>query len=592
MIPKTSREWIDQVKLGIRFRDAYDRKARWQRNHDWFMGLYDKGTIAVNIVFGIGRGLIPQIYFKSPTVVVRPRPADIQSFAARMQNAKILEAADSYLIQEMQLKKTLKLVTLDAFLYNIGVIKVGYHSLETEIQPTDDGTDELMAAIAEMSGVPPEQNTSMRDWYSYHDLVKPDMPWALRWSPRDFVVPPGCRSIEEAPWCGFRFVRRLSEIMASSVYPMRFKRNLQPNSILRVDGENFESPKETNQSGVGQDDEYVEGYEIWDKRTGKIIVAVDGHDKLLRDEEHGLELDCLPVTIVQFNPMGDDFWGISHCDAIAPQVEEFNETRTHEMAHRKRCSLQLLLDKQLLPKEEIAKIERGEVNAIVLTDGPPGTGYAWLQPNMSRDIYKVAEDIFQDIKTIIGYNRNQGGEFESSRRTATEVSRVAQQNMIRDDELRDIVGDAIADLFARKIHPLIFQNWTTERVFEVTALGGWVPIVIARIRGNYDVTVVPDSTLPMSKEMAKMEALELFKMFNGDPMVNQLPLRRHVLERFDGIKLEELLKTPQQIMQEQQQMQQQQMTSMVLQGLLRGGGQQGERQPLKALPGGKNAASA
>jgi len=516
------------------------------------MGKYAQGVIPVNIVFGIARGLIPQIYFKSPVIYNRPRPADPAQYAERMLNAKILDAIDSYLIQQMGLKKTLKLIILDAFLYNIGIVKVGYHSLETALSPSGSEVADVMGAMEELFGEPPVAEPHQRDWYNYHDLVKPDMPWALRVSPKDFVVPVGVRCIEEAPWCAFRFVRRLDEIMASDVYPMHLKRGLRPNARVRIEGEALESPAQHGAVGVGADDEYVEGWEIWDKRTRRITVVAEGHSKYLRDEEHGLELDCLPVQILQLNPVGDDFWGISHCDAIAPQVNEYIETRTHEMYHRKMCSLKLLLDRNLLKPEEINKLQSGEVGTIVLTEGAPSAGFAALTPMMSRDIYNVAEDIFNDIRTIIGYNRNQAGEFESSRRTATEVSRVAQQNMIRDDELRDMVADFIADLFQTKIHKLVFQNWTTQRTFEVTAMQGWVRVTPSRLRGDYDVQVVPDSTLPMSKEAAKLQAAQLFQALNGDPYIRQDALRKQLLEKYEGIKIEELMKSPDELAQEQQ----------------------------------------
>jgi len=358
------------------------------------MGKYDKGIIPVNIVFGIGRGLIPQIYFKAPTITVKPRPSDPQAFAVRMQSAKILEAIDAYLVQQMQLKKTLKLVTLDAFLYNVGILKVGYHSLETELPAQDEEADEMMEAIEELTGAPPDYpRQSRRDWYGYHDLVKPNMPWVLRTSPKNFVVPPGAHTIEEAPWCAFRFVRRLDEIMASTVYPMHLKRGLRPNAKAHIDGEGPEVPKEVNQTGVGTDDDYVEGWEIWDKRTGRITVVAEGHPKYLRDEEHGMEMDCLPVAIMQFNSVGDDFWGISHVDAIAPQVSEYNETRTHEMLHRKVASLQLLIDKTIVDPADRLKMEQGDVGPIIWTNGAPGTSYAWLQPRTSLTISRPSSAI-------------------------------------------------------------------------------------------------------------------------------------------------------------------------------------------------------
>jgi len=498
-----------------------------------------------------------------------------------MMASKILQSADKYLINQMGIKKTLKLATLDSLLYNVGIIKIGYHSVfsEFEVGPPAEA-QEVLRALAEITGElpsPPEQMTDKERekyiQYSYHDLIQPNMPWALRVSPKDFVVPVGTKSIEEAPWCAFRFVKRLEEMKMSPVY--KNKDQIKANASLRIEErEGVTSPAEyQNQVAGPAMDDYVEAWEIWDKRNETIKVVSDGCAKFLRDEEHGLEINGLPVEIIQFNPDGDDFWGISHVDAIAPQALEYTETRTQEAWHRKISNLKMIIDKNSLPPEEIAKIESGTIGNIVLSNGDPSKAVFAFSPSMSRDIFKNAEDIFADLKVIIGYNRNQGGEFEQSRRTAEEIKTVRGASQIRDDELRDIIADTLAHMFCKKIHPMLFQNWNNDRFVEVTSIGGapqqqsgmpmqpgqppplveWKPFDGAAIRGDYDVEVIPDSVLPMNKEQEKAEAIALFQAFQNDPMIRPDVLRRHVIDKFEGITPEELIKTPQEMQAEQQQ---------------------------------------
>jgi len=589
---RTPSEWLSDIKLGLRYRAANEREKRWQRNYRYFKGQYDAGLIPVNIVFGICRTMIPQIYFKAPTVLVRPRPGPQQEYARRMMASKTLQAADKYLIGQMGLKKTLKLATLDSLLYNVGIMKIGYHSVfsEFEVGPSAEA-QEVLGALAQITGetpTPPEQMTE-KEYdkyikYSYHDLIQPNMPWALRISPKDFVVPVGAKNIEETPWCAFRFVKRLDEMKLSPVY--KNKGDLKANATLRLeDHDGVTSPAEYQNQVAGPSmDDYVEAWEIWDKRDETIRVVADGVSKFLREEEHGLEIKGLPVEIIQFNPDGDDFWGVSHVDAIAPQVAEYTETRTQEAWHRKISNLKTLIDKNLLDPAEIAKIEAGTIGPIVLVNGDPSKAVYSFTQSMSRDIYKNAEDIFADLKVIIGYNRNQGGEFEQSRRTAEEIKTVRGVNQIRDDELRDIIADVLADMFSKKIHPLLFQNWSNDRFVEVTSIQQsvqpqpmmvpgqmptqmavpqqnveWKPFDGAAIRGEYDVEVIPDSTLPLNKEAEKQEALALFQAFRDDPFIRQDVLRKNTIDKFESVKVEELLKTPQEMQAEQQQQFQMQM---------------------------------
>lgn len=580
METRTPSEWLSDIKLGLRYRSANEREKRWQRNYRYFKGQYDAGLIPVNIVFGICRTMIPQIYFKAPTVLVRPRPGNPQEYPRRMMASKTLQAADKYLITQMGLKKTLKLATLDSLLYNVGIMKIGYHSVfsEFEVGPPAE-TQEVLRALTEITGEQPSPLEGMDEkeydkyiQYSYHDLIKPDMPWVLRISPKDFVVPVGTKNIEEAPWCAFRFVKRLEEMKMSPVY--KNKSELKANATLRFEeGGSVDSPAEyQNQVSGPMMDDYVEAWEIWDKRDETIRVVADGCSKFLRDEEHELEITGLPVEIIQFNPDGDDFWGVSHIDAIAPQVLEYTETRTQEAWHRKISNLKMLIDKNVVPPEEIAKIEAGTIGNIVLVNGDPSKAAYAFTSSMSRDIFKNAEDIFADLKVIIGYNRNQGGEFEQSRRTAEEIKTVRNHNQIRDDELRDIIADVLADMFAKKIHPLLFQNWSNNKFVEVTSVSGaptvpgepvqqneWKPFDGAAIRGEYDVEVIPDSTLPLNKEMEKAEAMALFTAFKGDPFIRQDVLRKQTIDKFESVRSEDLMKTQQEMAQELQQQMQMQM---------------------------------
>ena len=202
--------------------------------------------------------MIPQIYFKAPTILVRPRPGNPVEYTRRMMASKILQSADKYLINQMGIKKTLKLATLDSLLYNVGIMKIGYHSVfsEFEVGPPAEA-QEVLRALAEITGElpsPPEQMTDKeREDYiqhSYHDLIQPNMPWALRVSPKDFVVPVGTKSIEEAPWCAFRFVKRLEEMKMSPVY--KNKDQLKANASLRIEErEGVTSPAEYQNQVAG-----------------------------------------------------------------------------------------------------------------------------------------------------------------------------------------------------------------------------------------------------------------------------------------------------------------------------------------------------
>src|SRR5262249_262291 len=320
------------------------RLGRWTRARAWYRNEYAAGVVSVNRIFGYGRALVPQPYFKAPDIIVKPRKP------LYVQTAKILEASDKWLVKQMGLKHQIKAMILDAYITNIGVAKVGYHSLGTEL-PTP--SDETTQAIAETMGVPPEEfaeEIDRRKW-SYHDYIKPDTPWLLRVRPQDLLVPWGFVDEHEAPWHAFRVVRPLDDVKEDPVYGNT--RSLQANVKPDYGQPAVMSPNLFGHSPPKGD--FVEMFEIWDKRTGKIMVLSQEHDKWVRNEEDNLEITGMAGGVMRFNPDGEDFWGVSDVEQIRKQQDELNENRTHEIESKRISNVKVIVDTNVIPETELDK---------------------------------------------------------------------------------------------------------------------------------------------------------------------------------------------------------------------------------------------
>src|SRR3990167_11423380 len=101
--------WKDEIRGGLKFRRVYGRDASWRRYKLMYRGFWDKRVVPVNIIYSIGRSLIPQIYFRSPRVSVHPKKPGYA------MHARVVERIDNYLIGETALKKQLKSLVLDAY---------------------------------------------------------------------------------------------------------------------------------------------------------------------------------------------------------------------------------------------------------------------------------------------------------------------------------------------------------------------------------------------------------------------------------------------------------------------------------------------
>lgn len=551
--PLSLRNWKDEIRKAKLYQDFQGRLRRWKEYRSWYRNEYAESVVSVNKVFGVGRAMIPQLYFKAPTILVRPRKPQYT------QQAKIVEAIDSWLIDHIGFKQQIKYMILDAFIVNIGVGKVGYNSISTEL-PTPN--PETTTAVAEMLGAQPEElNEEMvrRKW-SYHDYVRQDCPWFLRARPEDLLVPWGFCDEHEVPWVAFRVIRPVDDVKADPCYSNTDR--LEANTKIDATAAGVLSPNLLGH--IPGTSEFVELFEIWDKRDGTIRVLSLDHDKWLRNEEHDLELSGSPCTVLRFNPDGVDFWGVSDVEQIRKQVNELNENRTHEIETKRLSNVKGLIDKNQIDDDEIVKLQSGKPGPIIRTNGPPAGMWAEVSTHIPSDFFRIDEVIDKDIREVIGFSRNQAGEFDVPRRTATEANIVQGASQLRVDERRDLVADLIGETFQDKINPLIYQNWTEQRVIEVTELGGWVTYTGEMIRGDYSLSVTPDSVLPLNKKQEQDLALQMFQMFRGDPRVKQLELYKRVMQAF-----RDLVPSPEQMLEDpallQQNMQQQQLIDQLQQ---------------------------
>jgi len=566
--------WRDRLKKAEQYLDYNSRLQQWREIREYYLNRRPLDGVNVNMIFAIGRSMIPQLYFKSPSISARVAPGRASSPSSRIK-ARTVAAIDSMIIRQNYLKGQYKLGILDAYRFNLFILKHGYHSIGTEFpdkpkndEPLDDQVDAQAEKLLAESGVNLDSDTSLLKIdedlkkYSYHELIQPDTPWALRCAPEDFLVPWGTKNIHEAPWCAFRVRRPLDDVKADPIYSKKVTKELSsnwrpgpgalagPKSDGATAGDSgggaVVSPNERKEEG-SQTDEYLMYYEVWDARNGVVMAFTDaGGEDFMRYDQHNMPFR-LPVSIMQFNDDGEDFWGVSDAQVLLPLAKEYNETRSIELDHKKIMLIKILLDKNVVSPDQAKQIAEGKVGPVILVDGPPNQAAHVLNPTMSRELFNISDVLRDDIREIIGYSRNSMGEFEASRRTATEAKIVQQNLMLRGDERRDLMADLISESFRTKINPMIFAFWDNERFVEVTGIGN-VPFVGTALKDDYEIEIATDSTIPATQQQEREEAIEIFKVFRSDPAINQQVLYRTFLDSMRTVPTEELLLPPQSAM--------------------------------------------
>jgi len=167
-----------------------------------------------------------------------------------------------------------------------------------------------------------------------------------------------------------------------------------------------------------------------------------------------------------------------------------------------------------------------------------------LQPHVPPDFAMLTGQIMEDVMQMLGSSRNQRGDYNTGRRTATEAQIVQVASQIRLNERRD----ATADLFTaicRKYLQYVFTFWRdSSRVIDIIGADGaryWVQYSGAAIEGEYDIMVNPDDSLPVTQQTRRMEAKELYQMTAQDPSVNRIEMTRQLLQQYEWINPDLLL---------------------------------------------------
>jgi hypothetical protein len=151
-------------------------------------------------------------------------------------------------------------------------------------------------------------------------------------------------------------------------------------------------------------------------------------------------------------------------------------------------------------------------------------------------LYQEAEITRRDGREVVGFSRNQFGEYDaSSRRTAMEAQIVQQGSASRLNRRQNAIRDAyvtIGEMFLK----LVQQNWTQPRVTQVLDPEGVMRFVTytgSELRGDYDFNVGFSYGTDETLQSRRMQALQLYGMMANDPSVDRVNLVNYLIKAFN-----------------------------------------------------------
>lgn len=515
--------WITQIRKGIDYRKKYAHESKWSTWRNYYRGQWKPGIMPVNIFFKMLRSTVPRVYFRNPRVsVVTKRPG-----ADALARARILERVDNKMIRRMKVKGQIKGIVQDAFLFGKGVGKLGYGAEYTPT-PDDAGT------------ASPVKNGKVE----YQSTVEPNMPWFMRVPTGAFITPAGVSSLDDVRWVAHWIRRPLEDVKDDP----RFKhvKNLTPSSK----GSDMQAGGATLKNTDDQSTDMIDLVEIRDKKMQKVIVlAPYATERVLYFETDDLQVHGdVPFYDVTFNPDDEQIWGVSDSQILEPYQLELNENRTKIMQHRRMTIMKLFYKKGSITQDQVEKILSDDVGAAIETVTDPELAVKIMESlTIPPELLAMEDRILSDVREILGFSRNEAGEFQQGSRkpTATEVQAVSRANAIRVDERRDIVADMLVDVID-DMHHIIFTHWGEDQIIDVAGPDGapvWVRFKGDMLKsGRYEVSIDPDSGTPETRDVRRTRAIEEYGILKENPLVDPNKLTNYLVNEMGTVSHDDLLK--------------------------------------------------
>lgn len=529
----TVDEWIEELDRGFDFRRRYGLEDTWAQNEALFFNVgQDQDTSAPNIILSSGDALLSTLSVPYPFIDIQPERYDA------VEGATILRRLNNKLVKSMGIRQEVPHATINAFLFGVGIMKVGYDS-EFGYDPTQD-------AMGGTGGFTFSQHDKDGNLIEFKG-AQPGMPWVESVLPHDIIVPWGTLWLKKAEWIAHRVVRHIDAIKADPKYSG--KKDLQPNMSMKDFVQSYVTPTKPWRIGEtqvmqGQDVEgeceYVELFEIHDRRTKKIYVIATGHDKFLRNEEDHMQVHGLPFVELSFVPRVRAFWRTSDATYLRQAQAELLDITIQSTKQRRLGALKFLYSKGAITEAELMKLLSTHIGVAAAVEGGFDIDKVikTFQPTQNPQIYMEAEQVRRNSREIIGMSRNQAGEFESTgRRTATEAGIVDQASQMRANRRFLAVADMYTEVF-EKVNRIITKFWKTPRLIDVIGENGlqtWVTYVGAQLKGEYSYSVGFSQDPPLSPMQRKQNALGIYQAMSQDPTVNPLELRKFLANAYDDV---------------------------------------------------------
>jgi hypothetical protein len=538
-------EWKDKIRLSLEYRKP--REKVWNRIYGYLIGKYfdennqtqqDLDEVCVNMVHTHVRTVVPAVYSRNPDVIVRPQKI-VEDGGLADKRALTSQRLSRFMIEELKLKSTNKSCILDGVLTGIAYIKLGYDT-EFETQNLNDTTDTpLVDDLLKKMGISLGGEDDAEDSYLLNLKITKEMPWALRVSPRNIIVPAVTSTPDQLWWIAERIILPHDIVLKMDEYNTS---DLKPSWSLKDVMHEMPGYELGGRISGDQDEQYDVLYEIYDCQNSKVITIAEGSPNILseKDFEFGfLNSKFHPYIELRFNEVPDRYYPTGDIEPAESQLLELNDIRTKEARHTRRYNRRYIAKPGFLSDSSIEKLVAGEDGTYVqcestYQDEPVGEGiWPVADAALPAEVYQYENRIMESLFAILG--TNDYASMGDSGQTATEVSIKAARSRVRVEERIDAVSDFVQETIIG-IMQMCMKFMDANQVAKYIGDDAqyWQQVTDDdELRSDVNFEIIYGSTLPINKEVDRSQYMQFYAITKNDPYYNQVKIRQDLTRKFD-----------------------------------------------------------
>jgi hypothetical protein len=524
--------WISEIGRADEKRREAASKYEWDKLLEiWNNGGADVGLVTnsdvsstefpansafVNWVWAYVQSFIPAVYWRHPQVYLDPMKSSY------IKAAKIAQVKTNWGFKVTRAPEMVKKTILDALLFGMGWIKLGWH--------TELGQVPKNAAPQDV------RNSSESDYELY---LKKNAPYAYRVAPDRIYVDPEATSIDDAMW-----------ICQENYRPYELVKN-DPQYSHRKDFTSYHFPDNFNPTPIGKKREVTSGkkakewariFEIWDRERERVVFIIDGSKEFNRTIEPWpyTKVYGFPFEPLSFTMAVDEFYPPSLILPWLPLVEELAFIRSTRMDHMARMVTKFLIPEDAATEEQLRKFEDPDQELVVMNDPERVREISGLKPD--PQLYASEEKVKEDIREISGFSELISGSIPFSRVSATTSAIMERNASIRFDHAGEIVGEFLTKM-AEKLYGIIYEYQRYPDEVRLTGDPSVPPIEYTKedIDGEFFFSINVEDMAIVSRQTKIKNAYDALTALAQFPEVRRWPLIRDLVVAFGHEDFDEYL---------------------------------------------------